>query len=455
MKFSWRRNFAPALAAAPKEAFTGPPIAQPKLWRSYPVDGISPEKLRRIERDADRGYTRELMELYDDVAKHPHVAREIRRAKFAIAGAELAVTPGDESDRGSEIARAARLFLGRIPRLAQMHTDLLDAEFRGVAAVWPRWEAARGAWWVVDWQAIDSRLFRLDADGRVLIETAEHLSGEPVPAGVILHTTGDMGPALTRGGFGRSILRPWLYAGFAVVDTSSFLERFGHPYVFAETPPNLQEGSPEIERVKAALRALVVDSSALVPPGVKIQFLSAIDKAGTVRDAFLAFVEWCEGAISKAVNGQTLTAQIGDKGSLAAARVHADEALLIVRARATRYAETLRTQLIAPWTEHHFGAGAPVPGLAFLVDPPEDAQARAQAEKTRAETLALVSGALRVPIAIRQVRQEFHLVKPEKGEAQVGEMAPRLSAHGVCPHCHSGIDLAVAQKKSQAVAWVT
>jgi phage gp29-like protein len=416
-----------AVDAAPRSAPPADPTEAVQLvisdnrkrFRNYPVDGIDPEKLRWIERRADDGDVQLLMELYDDVVKDPHVGCELNKAKVAVAGAPVLVEAGEDSDRAREIAAEGQVFFDGIPHSRQLLMDLLDAEFRGFAAVQPLWEYRGRKLWIKSHQPIESRFFRFVGD-LPLVETEANPQGEPLPPTVLWHVCRDKAGPVARGGAGRSVLRAWMYAGYCAVDGMSFLERFGHPHVHVEVPREIRENSTLMERIKNAARSIIVDNYALVPAGVTLKILDTVAKAATVRDVYLAFIEWCESAISKALLGQTLTTQPGKEGSLAQARVHKEVSQEITRLRAWRLAETLRAQLIGQWTAYHYGANAPCPKVRIAVEPPVDEKARAEAERARAETLDVVGNKLKVPIPLSQARREFRIAEPAKGEATVG-----------------------------------
>jgi len=448
-----------------------------KIARFYPTDGLDPRRLQEIQRLADFGTTFLWQEVLDDVACDAHVQSQLLKMKMSVAGAPVELEPGDESDKAAEIAEAAELFWKRIPDSAQMVADLLDAEYRGFAAVQPVWYEDAGAWWIEQWEAIEARFFRFVEGNTPLIETLENPAGELMPEGLLFHAVRDRAGLICRGGAGRVIAKPWLYKSYNLIDGMSFIERFGHPHVQVELPPNVKEGSPELERAKGAARALIADQIGLVPAGVKVTILESITKAATVRDVYLAFIEYLDAAISKAINGVTATTELtrtgGALGVGGAAEVQERAEQQLVQLRAARIDQMLTTDLIGPWTVWHYGPQAPKPRLRHLVEPPTDEKAEAETRKTRAETLKVLAS-MKMPIAVRQVRDEFSLVEPEAGEETLGVTEPpappapgappipptgnegeEMRGSGVCPNCSSHILLADAQKKKRAMSWGT
>jgi phage gp29-like protein len=450
-----------------------------KLFRQYPAVGLTPRKLQHILHDADQGYSWRLMELLDDVANDPKVGSSLRNRKLRVAGApwRLEPPPGDTSDLGKKIAEDATGFTRRLPKFQQLKMDLLDAPYRGFAASVPDWALVGGRFDVIGHKPIETRFFRFD-DGaeRPLVETDRVPTGEPLPEGVLFHVSRDKAGSLVRGGFGRAIVKFWLYKHLNLIDGMSFLERFGHPHVQVEIPSNIKPGSEEFERAKAAALSFIVDQVGLVPPGVTIKFVDAINKAGTLKDMYIAFWDWCDTAFALAIEGQTLTSAAGPGGlgHGAEAEQHGDTQQAITESDALQLGEMLTEQLYRPWTNFHYGPNAPAPILIIDVSEEEDEQAKATTLKTRADTLVVLNRGLRLPLSKNQVRTIFDAQEPDPQNpddaiqpsasplplpgtvpGEDGEpVDPKLSARdGACPHCNGFFTLAEAEKKKRSVLW--
>ncbi len=226
----------------------------------------------------------------------------------------------------------------------------------------------------------------------------------------------------------------------------------------------MKEGSPELERAKSAARSLIADQIGLVPPGVSIKILDAVGKAATVRDVYLAFIEWCDAAISKAIDGQTIT-EVGHGGSLGdggGAKVGETVSQRLKEMRARRLDEYLSRTLLKQWTTYHHGPDASAPRLRHDVGAPVDKKSEADTELTRAKTLVtLVSAGAK--IKQQQVGKEFRLDEAAEGDdllvaprgGGVGGGAGLADGTGVCPSCGSHFQLSDAQKKKRSLAWGT
>lgn len=400
------------------------------LFRLYPSDTISAVRYKSILRNADAGYTTEFMELLDDVATDAHVASCLRTRKLAVAKGHRHVKPASLSAADRKIADQAQMFVESIPDWRQLSIDVLDAVYRGWSCNRPIWGAKDKAWWIVGHEPIESRFFRFHYGVEPLIDLL-NAPPVPVPPGYLFHVHRDKPGPIVRGGLGRSVAKLWLYKSFALIDTASYLERFGHPHIQVNLPAGYKEGSPELERAKAAARSLVTDQVGLVPPNVTMTILETISKAATVRDVYLAFMEWCDRGISKAVLGHASAVEAGTSrlGGSGDAENASDMQQDLVELDAAQFGETLTTQLIGPWTRYHHGPNARVPRLEIDVSLPENQLEKHQAQKVRADTIAvLMSPAIGLKVSKQQIQDEFELEEPESEDDELGgaddEMAP-------------------------------
>lgn len=489
MRWPWQqRASSPAIAAKAPPAAAGkaPAPETPdiiiaparKVSRTYPATGLDPLRYQSILRAADQGFSWQLMELLDEVAADPQIGSMLRTRKLAVAGSKWHFDPGDESDLGKEIADAAKAFALRIPNFAQLRFDLLDAAFRGFAASVPEWLYVDGRFDVVGHKPIESRFFVFVAGDEPYVETEGYPSGEPLPAGVLFHVSRDKPGITVRGGFGRTLAKLWLYKALALIDCASFLEKFGQPHIQIELPSHIKDGSPEFDRAVAAAQSFIADQIGIVSPGVTIKAIEAINKAATVRDVYIAFLQYLDDAIAVCVLGATLTttAGPGGLGHGQEAAQHGQVRQDITEFEAAQLDEMLNEQLFKQWKNYHYGPQAPMPRFCSEVGEPEDEQAKATTLKTRADTLSVLKNGLGLELSENRVRTEFDAPEPEDDDDVLGGKTPpaapgippvgkppmpgepanaaELAARdGACPHCNGFFTLAEAEKKKRSVLW--
>lgn len=101
----------------------------------------------------------------------------------------------------------------------------------------------------------------------------------------------------------------------------SFTEKYGMPWAMGRIPRQTLEA--EAIRLRDALENMVQDGVAVFDDNCSVELVESGSKAQSA-DIYAQLVQFNNEEISKAILGQTLTTQIGDKGSYAAGKVHSD-----------------------------------------------------------------------------------------------------------------------------------
>jgi phage gp29-like protein len=147
-----------------------------------------------------------------------------------------------------------------------------------------------------------------------------------------------------------------------------FVEKYGGTFMYGKYPSNA--GEQYKEELLAALEKMIADAVAIAPEGSEISITSASDKRGG-SDVHSAYISMANAEISKAVLGQTLTTEIGDVGSYAAAAAHNLVREDLAAADRRRISAAFN-RLAAVYTFYNFGADAAPPLFQFVKD--EDLQ---------------------------------------------------------------------------------
>lgn len=385
------------------------------LFRSYPEDTITPARLKLILKNADTGDTSDLMELLDVAAADYKVGSVLRTRKLSVASAPWSVMPGEaESEAAQAIADEAKAFFETFVDFAQMKMDLLDAHYRGFAAGRLVREMVGGTETAIRWEPIESRFFRFHEAVAPMVVTEDEPQGVPLPPEYIYHVVRDKPGPVVRGGTGRSVVRMWLYKGYFMIDMASYIEKYGQPHVQVTIPAHYVEGSVELERAKSAARSLIADHIGLVPDGVVLGLLETIKQTSTVKDTYIAAIQFCDEAIAMAELGHTLSSagsSVGGLGHGGEAKQAGDVKQEIKEYDARALDDCINRQIL--WPRHRRMHGDKVPPPRFCTDvcEPEDEVAEATALKTRAETIAILQKA-GLAVSELQIREEFELKKP-------------------------------------------
>ena len=241
--------------------------------------------------------------------------------KLAVQGFPWKVEPSDpENAKAVEVARAVKTRLVSA-RLHHKFGILIGAVFYGVAGLRAEWSLA-GKEYVAKVTPISS-LSLMTAGGIpvAIAETARMKTDEIKPREQYIITSYNPFEETMpdyAGGILRTAMWLVLIKQFNWNDWARFNEVFAMPTRWASYP----EGSSEQDKAAALKAAEAVGSEmyAAVPERVKLQFIEAV-KTGTVS-AYKDLLAAVDEALAILILGQTLTSQIGDSGSFAAAKVH-------------------------------------------------------------------------------------------------------------------------------------
>ena len=238
--------------------------------------------------------------------------------------------------------------------------------------------------------------------------TDDHLMGMEIPAWrMVMHTYGGKSGHPTRAGIYRVVCWNYLFANYTIKDWVMFCEIYGMPVRIGK----YESGASKDDKtaLKAALRAIGTDAAGIISKNTEIEF---VDSRGTTNsDLYHQLIQFCNKEISKAMLGQTLTADVGDKGSYAAAKTHNEIREDLLRADARAMAKTIRHQLLRPWVYFNYGFDAAVPGFDAVWDDDDDLNEKAD----------WVDKILnRVAVPKKWLFEQFKIPEAQDGEETVG-----------------------------------
>jgi len=203
--------------------------------------------------------------------------------------------------------------------------EILDARFWGMQPMEPRWGKpknfegenkifciefiGRPAWW-----------FQFDRENKLRFRTRENIwPGEEIepyslinprslakydnPYGEALYSKVYWPVNFKKGGF-----KFWV----------EFAEKYGSPFAVGKPPRNAADS--EFDAFYDKLVEMVKGSAVAIPHDADIEFINTSAKNSS--DIYKALVTFANEEISKAILGQTLTTEAGDKGARALGQVH-------------------------------------------------------------------------------------------------------------------------------------
>lgn len=173
-------------------------------WGTYPANGLTPQRLAMILREADQGDLSQQAELFSQMEQRlPHLASVLQTRKLAISGLEWKFEPFSEDAKDVEIAARFTAMWEELDT-DELLLDMMDAVSKGVSFVALSWAVKDGGFVVNSTEPIDQKNWRYDLDdklfrliteeqpqgllptfGQVLEHRYRARSGSPTQAGVM------------------------------------------------------------------------------------------------------------------------------------------------------------------------------------------------------------------------------------------------------------------------------
>lgn len=229
-------------------------------------------------------------------------------------------------------------------------------------------------------------------------------------------------------------LWPVVFKKTFVTFWTNFAEKFGMPHFIGKTE-NIAS-SEDFEKFEELLENLIQDGSAVIPSTDSIEILNAT--TANSASIFYDFINFCNTEISKAILSQTLTTELGDVGSYAAANVHATIRDDIVKSDKLLVEKALN-KLVRWIIDLNFGKQTEYP--KFIIYEEEDV------DKPLAETVeTLKKAGIQVlePFIIRRMglqKNEFRLIDETSQNQSISEsLLPQFSENNETPPDQEIID---------------
>jgi phage gp29-like protein len=415
--------FAPLINAFRRRTTDSPPrtgvLIHPRredTIRDYPADGLTPQRLSAIFREADAGALSAQMALFEQMEeKDAHLYSVANTRRLAITGLPWTIVPAGEApganatsggDTGLalEAAGYCERTLRDLDGFEEALAHLSLAVGRNLAVVELVWEAAPEGVRLAAVAPIDfARLAFDDFDQLRILTEAEPIDGiAPPPDKFIVHTPHASSGHAARGGLLRVTAMAFIAKHFAIKDWLIFAEVFGMPVRIARYQPG---AAPEEKReLLDMLRRLGADATGIFSKAVDIDIKQTRVPGET--NLYEGLCHYFDREISKAWLGQTLTTDtIRNRASAGAASVHDRVRRDLREDDLRKESHTLRRDLLAPLVRFRFGPEAPVPHFRRVLDQTLEPERLAAVLSTAVNELGLripadwAHTALGVPIA--------------------------------------------------------
>lgn len=329
-------------------------------YHRHLADNPTPQKLANALRSVESGDVAALVELSEEFeARHAHLRSVATTRRNALTGLPWKVEP-DERAKDQGAAKTAADYIDERLRGMDSWETTLEHLATGIGPniavtelVWDNAELLRtvdvpghrllGHFW-------NSKEIRIETDenqvwgvstfpGKFVVHHPQTRAGMPLRSTIV-----------------HAITLPWLVANLSAKDWLSFSEIYGIPWRWVEYTDSVVDA--DRDTIQDMLEQMSSDLAATLPAGASVKTFQA---SGT-GETYERQMAWAENAMSKAYLGQTLTTDIGDVGSRAAATVHNEVRKDLLFADISSERRTVSQQVIRPMLKLKFpGKEMPMP----------------------------------------------------------------------------------------------
>lgn len=317
-------------------------------YGDHPSSGLTPAKIARILKAAERGDLIAQCELAEDMEeKDAHIQSELGKRRLAMQGVDWNITPPpDASAAEKRDAEMIEALLRSATWLDEAVFDSGDAILKAFSNQELKWDREGNEHYIADAEWRDPSWFQINPEKRnqLTLRDGSHEGEQLQSFGWISHISKSKSGYLARNGLARVLAWPFLFKNYSVRDLAEFLEIYGLPIRLGKYPT----GASEREKL-TLLRAVMSighNAGGIIPKGMDVEFENAADGGS---DPFMAMIGWCERSESKAILGGTLTSQADGKSSTnALGNVHNEVRKEIRDADLKSLANTLTRDVVYP-----------------------------------------------------------------------------------------------------------
>jgi len=376
------------------------------------IDTLTPRRIKAMLLEAESGDLASQAALFEKMEeKDGELDAHLRTRKSGVSSLPHEILPADESTAAAEAADLCRECIAEVPEMKQAVFDLLDAVPKGLAVLEIDWETGERRWRPERLVYRPQRWFMLGEDGETLLLRQDSGEGAELnPLNFIVHRVRARSGFCARTGLLRSCVRAFVVRHFAWKDWMAFAEVYGMPPRIGRLREGVAWDSDEARELWEAVRALGMDTAAVVREGNQIEVLET--RGAGEGDVFQRILEAAGREMTLAVLGQTLTSGGEGGGSYALGKVHNQVRWDLIESDARSLEETLTRQLLEPIVRLNLGRDVPLPRWHVVMEEPHDLAELAGTIKT------LASAGLAIPS--KWVYQRFNIPQPSAGEAVLG-----------------------------------
>jgi phage gp29-like protein len=389
----------------------------------YSGDGLTPNRLAGILREADAGDALRYLQLAETIEERdPHYLGVLGTRRRSVSQIEITVEAGSEDAQDEVIAQMVRDWLKR-DELTDEIFNILDCIGKGYSMTEIIWDTSEGQWQPSRLEWRDPRWFRF---ARHDLNTPMMLSdsGEEVPLEpfkfVYANIKAKSGLPL-RSGLSRVAMWGYLFKAFTLRDWAIFSQTYGQPVRVGKFDSNAsKEDKATLFRAVANIAG---DCAAIIPASMEIEFIES-GNVGAAADLYEKRADWFDKQISNAVLGQTATTD-AVTGGLGSGKEHREVQKDIETADAKALAAILNRDLIRPWVQLEFGQRKTYPRLKIEHAEQEDLKAFSEAVGPLIDRgLEVEQATVLSRFGLSEPKAGAKLLRPSRASAPASEGAP-------------------------------
>lgn len=257
------------------------------------------------------------IEAYRDLTSDPHVYANIQQRKSGTASMKWQIMKNSASD--DELFFIKKIF--ESIDVDKLILQILDAIFYGYSILEIVWMEKDGHFIPhkieekpQEWFSFDSgntlRLVESFGSEGILLPPYKFLCAFHQPTYINPYGEKTLSRCYWPVTFKRSGLQFWV----------TFSEKYGLPFLVAKEPRTYT--NEETQALLQSLEKMLQDTIAVIPDDSSIEFIESAHAHSS--DVYKKYLDFCNSEISKAILSETLTTEVTDKGTYAAAKTHRD-----------------------------------------------------------------------------------------------------------------------------------
>lgn len=354
------------------------------------------------------------VEIYEDLMRDDKVGSTLQTRKLAVIGKEWEVVPASEKRADRTIADTVKEVLLGFD-FDGARKALLSGLVIGFKPAEVMWDYSEGQVWIKEIIGRASRRFVFDTSRSLrLLTLADMIAGEELPdKKFVVYTSVSDNGSPYGDGLGRMLYWPVWFKKNAIKFWMVFADKFGSPTVIGKYPPGTARAQQDA--LLSAIDAIQQEAAITIPDSMIVELLEAT-RSGSIA-AYDTLVGFMNTAIAQVVLGQTLTSEIGDKGSYAASQTHEEVRQDYLKADADSLCLCLNATLIRWIVDYNFpssGAAAPrYPKLWIRTEQEKEL-------KPLAERDTILVGQIGLPVTKKYFYDTYGIPEPAEGEELAG-----------------------------------